>query len=78
MEWDNGVTIGYSAAGDPYENHDPSSSDVACVNSPNSDWNNVLYLISGESPEEAIPREYTQYVYMYFENGEYMEDFVQL
>ena len=78
MEWDNGVTIGYSAAGDPYENHDPSSSDVACVNSPNSDWNNVLYLISGESPEEAIPREYTQYVCMYFENGEYMEDFVQL
>ena len=54
LEWDNGVTIGYSAAGDPYENHDPSSEDVACENSPDSEWNNVVYRLSEENPEVVI------------------------
>ena len=50
MEWDNGATIGYTSNGDPFDNHDPSSREVACVNSPDSDWSNVLYQLSEASP----------------------------
>ena len=56
MEWDNGATIGYSAAGD-FDNHDPSTRAVACVNSPDSDWSNVIYLISDANPEAEPPGE---------------------
>ena len=52
MNWDDGATIGYSAFGDPYDNHDPSSSDVACVNTPDSEWNNVVYKLSESGPED--------------------------
>ena len=58
MEWDNGATIGFSAAGNPYANHDPSSSAAACVNTPESDWSNVVYLLSNASPEDPAPREF--------------------
>ena len=58
MEWDSGATIGFSAAGNPYANHDPSSSAVACVNTPESDWSNVVYLLSNASPEDPAPREF--------------------
>ena len=57
MEWDNGATIGYSAAGEPYENFDPSSSDVACLNFPDSNITNVVFRLSNESPELEIPGE---------------------
>lgn len=52
MNWDNGATIGYNAGGDPYANNDPSSSDVACVNNPDSDWSNVIYQLSEDTPED--------------------------
>lgn len=55
MEWDRGATIGYSSAGDPYANNDPSSNAVACVNSPESDWSNVIYLLSNDNPEVLPP-----------------------
>ena len=55
MDWDNGATIGFNAAGDPYANNDPSSNDVACVNSPDSDWNNVIYVLSNTSAEDPAP-----------------------
>ena len=58
MEWDNVATIGFSAAGNPYANHDPSSSAVACINTPESDWSNVVYLLSNASPEDPAPREF--------------------
>lgn len=48
------MTIGYTAAGDPYENHDPSSDEIACENSPESDWNNVVYLLSDDDPQITI------------------------
>ena len=54
LEWDNGVNIGYSADRDPYENYNPSSIDVACENSPNSEWNNVVYLLSDDNPDVTI------------------------
>ena len=50
MEWDAGATNGYTSNGDLFDNHDPSSRDVACVNSPDSDWSNILYQLSEASP----------------------------
>ena len=55
MEWDNGATIGFSAGSNFYANHDPSSSDVACLNRPDSDWSNVVYRLSSDSPELSPP-----------------------
>lgn len=59
MDWDSGATIGYSAGGDPYDNHDPSSRSVACVNSPDSDWSNVVYLLS----EQPTPRKTLHFIH---------------
>ena len=58
MEWDNGAIIGYNAAGESFANHDPSTSDVACLNSPDSDYYNAIYLLSNESPEIPSPRKF--------------------
>ena len=58
MEWDDGATIGFKGSGDFYENFDPSSSDVACLNSPESEYSNVIYLLSNESPEIPVPGRY--------------------
>ena len=55
MEWDNGAIIGFNAIGGVFENHDPSSSEVACLNSPESEYSNIVYLLSNESPEIPIP-----------------------
>ena len=63
MDWDDTATIGYSAGSDPFFNHDPSSSDIACVNSPNSDWSNVLYQISDADSEDTPASKYYTYSY---------------
>ena len=55
MEWDNNATIGYTSNGDPFDNNNPSSREVACVNSPDSDWSNVLYQLSEASPPGKPP-----------------------
>ena len=55
MEWDRGPTIGYNAGGEKFSNNNPSSSAVACLNTPESDYSNVIYLLSNESPEIPIP-----------------------
>lgn len=55
-EWDDGVTIGFNGGGSSfYENHNPSSSDVACLNLPDSEWSNVVHLLSSDSPEIPPP-----------------------
>lgn len=65
MEWGSSPTIGYNAAGESYANHDPSSPAIACLNSPDSDYYNVIYLLSNESPEFALPRKLLNaYVYL--------------
>ena len=73
MEWDNGATIGFSAAGNPYANHDPSSNAVACVNTPESDWSNVVYLLSSPAPRESLSATHVTvcswFVYVYAEGG---------
>lgn len=55
MEWDNTATIGYTANGDSFDNHDPSSNEIACVNGPDSDWSNVIYLLSEDDTEANQP-----------------------
>lgn len=57
MEWDNGAIIGYNAAGESYANYNPSTSAVAlsCLNSPYSNYSNIIYLLSNESPEFLPP-----------------------
>ena len=54
-EWGSSVTIGINAAGDFYDNYDPSSSDIACLNTPYSNITNVIYLLSVMSPELSPP-----------------------
>ena len=69
MEWDNGATIGFTAGGDPYTNNNPSTSAVACLNSPNSNYSNLVFLLSNESPEIPSPREqmlFIHYSLLYF------------
>jgi len=59
MEWDNGATIGFTAAGDPYANNDPSSAEVACLNLPDSNYTNQIFLLSNEIPEVIVPGMHT-------------------
>lgn len=60
MEWDNGVTIGFSDGGDFYDTFNPSTSDVACLNLPHSNFSNVIYRLSSASPEIPPPGIYTE------------------
>ena len=61
MEWGDSATIGYSAASNPFVNHDPSSLEVACLNYPNSNYTNIIYLLSSESPEIPLPGKICNY-----------------
>ena len=54
MDWDTGVNIGFTANGDPYDDHDPSSREIACVNTPDSVWSNIIYKLSEEIPEDPL------------------------
>ena len=50
INWGGGATIGFKATGSFYQNHAYSGSRAAsidCVNSPTSQWNNVVYRLNG-------------------------------
>ncbi len=53
MGWSGGGTIGFSAAGDFYRNHNlsgtPSVRNIACKNTPGSNWTNIIYQLSKSS-----------------------------
>ena len=55
MQWDNGATIGYNAGPDHFDNHHPSTSDIACVNYPNSNFSNVFYTLHEAEPLPTVP-----------------------
>lgn len=59
MEWGSFATIGFTAAGNPFYNNDPSSNEVACINRPDSDWTNIVYLLSNNNPEIPPPSMYS-------------------
>jgi len=50
LGWSGGATIGFSAAGDFYYNYKMSGTssvkNVACENSPESSWTNIIYQLS--------------------------------
>ena len=51
LQWSyNGPTIGYNAGGAYFKNHPNTGSfaahEIACLNSPQSDWYNVVYNLS--------------------------------
>ena len=49
LGWSGGATIGFSAAGNFYQNHCLSginARNIACLNSPGSTWTNVIYQLS--------------------------------
>ena len=55
MNWDNGATIGFKGSDDFYANHDPSTSNVACLNDPTSSYSSIIYLLSNTSTEIPLP-----------------------
>lgn len=61
LEWDNGVVIGFKGSGDFYANNDPSTLDVACLNSPTSVYSSIIYLLSNTSAEIPLPGIYSYY-----------------
>ena len=67
IEWDNGGsnTVGFNAAGQVYDNEDPSGIDLACINGNESDWSSVFYKLSmmTEIPTEpGKPLHHTHWV----------------
>ena len=55
LEWGSSATIGFTAAGNPFYNNDPSSNNIACINLPDTDWSNVVVLLSNNNPEIPPP-----------------------
>ena len=60
MEWTvGGATIGYNAGGDYYMNHPNTESftahEIACLNSPDSEWYNLVYKLSVDMPGTLAP-----------------------
>ena len=58
MEWDNGVTIGYSDGDEFFMNNVPSTREVACFNLPVSNFSNIIYRLSAANPEIPPPGEH--------------------
>ena len=56
MEWGTSATIGFNAAGETYANFGLTTAAIACSNVPDSDYTNVIYRLSNESPEIPLPR----------------------
>ena len=57
LEWDNSgtSTVGYNTP-DHYDNHEPHSMGVACVNQPDSEFSNVFYTLHEAEPLPTVPR----------------------
>ena len=67
IEWDNGGSniVGFNAAGQAYDNEEPSGIDLACINGNASNWSNVVYTLSmmTEIPmEPGKPLHHTHWV----------------
>ena len=59
LQWDSSATIGYNAGPEHYDNHDPSSNAVACVNYPANNFSNVFYTLHEADPLPTAEREDT-------------------
>jgi len=54
MEWSGGAVVGFTSAGKFYQNYNlsgtPSVKNIACLNSPESEWTNIIYQLSKHMP----------------------------
>ena len=50
MAWSGGATVGFTSAGEFYQNHrlsgTPSITNIACLNPLDSEWTNIVYQLS--------------------------------
>ena len=59
LEWGDDATIGFNAPGGFYHNHELSYPGIDCVNYPNSNWSNIVYLLSNVTPEVELTSKLT-------------------
>ena len=54
MEWSGNATVGFNAAGKFFHSHflsgTHSITNIACINSPQSSWSNIIYQLSKFRP----------------------------
>ena len=55
INWAIWPMIGFNAAGHSFANHPHPGHEVACLNSPHSQWYNLVYLISLPNATAAHP-----------------------
>ena len=57
MEWGIDSTIGFNAGSEKFANFTSvnRASDIDCFNIPDSEYTNIIYLLSNESPEIPVP-----------------------
>lgn len=72
MEWSLFATIGYNGGQDFYRNHPlsgtPNAQTVACINSPDNVWSNVVYNITalGITPVTLPPTSEPRMLHKYY------------
>lgn len=55
MEWGTSATIGFNAGGEEFVNNEYTSNAIACSNLPTSNVANVIYRLSQNNGEYALP-----------------------
>ena len=66
IQWSDGSVIGFNAGGSYFANHPLSDTiaarDIDCVNSPGSEWNNVVYDLnpSVSTPAASTSKQWYQ------------------
>ena len=55
ITWASSPTIGFNAAGSSFANEPNTGSEIACLNSPHSQWYNLVYQISLPNSTAALP-----------------------
>ena len=69
MEWSDSATIGYNGGRNYFANHplsgSPGAQTIACVNSPENMWSNVVYNLTtlGITPTSLPPTSETRMYY---------------
>ena len=59
MGWGTSATIGFNAAGEEFINNEYTSNAIACSNLPTSNITNIIYRLSQNNGEYALPRKIT-------------------
>ena len=61
MEWSGGASIGFDTDGSFYQSHFLSRSanakDIACLNSPDTEWSSLIYQLRKFSSQNSNPND---------------------